>query len=144
MVAFRLLSAVAVAGLAVAAPAGQSLEKRANIDNTILQFALTLEHLENVFYEQALQNYSLADFQAAGECGCPCLATVISHLTWPTGYSADYYNNLRYIAYDEQQHVILLQNALKANGQKPVKACTYSFPSTDVYVPTILLIFPPR
>ena len=67
MVAFSLLSTIAAAGLAIAAPTGQTLEKRQNIDNTILQFALTLEHLENVFYKQALQNYTLQDFQAAGK-----------------------------------------------------------------------------
>lgn len=72
MVAFKFLQAAAFAGLALAAPTGQSLEKRANIDNTILQFALTLEHLENVFYKEALKNYTLADFQAAGKFGFLC------------------------------------------------------------------------
>ncbi|KAK5173421.1 uncharacterized protein LTR77_002102 [Saxophila tyrrhenica] len=116
MVAIKIVSALAAAGLAVAAPTGQSLEKRANIDNTILQFALTLEHLENVFYKEALKNYTLSDFKAAG-------------------YSQDYYNNLKYIAYDEQVHVQALSQALSAAGQTPNQACTYRFPSIDVYAP---------
>ncbi|KAK3065170.1 hypothetical protein LTS18_007369 [Coniosporium uncinatum] len=89
------------------------LQKRANIDTTVLQFALTLEHLENVFYKGALTKFSQRDFMKAG-------------------YSADYYNNLKYIAHDEEQHVELLTSALQAAGVMPVAACTYSFPYTDV------------
>ncbi|KAK5689968.1 hypothetical protein LTR17_026094, partial [Elasticomyces elasticus] len=70
----------ALADSAIAAPT-----KRADIDATVLQFALTLEHLENVFYKQALEKFSLKEFEQAG-------------------YSASYYNNLKYIAHDEQEH----------------------------------------
>ncbi|KAK5691917.1 hypothetical protein LTR97_011088 [Elasticomyces elasticus] len=68
----------ALAGSVIAAPT-----KRANIDTTVLQFALTLEHLENVFYKQALEKFSLKEFEQAG-------------------YSANYYNNLKYIAHERQ------------------------------------------
>ncbi|KAK5119238.1 hypothetical protein LTR85_007852 [Meristemomyces frigidus] len=104
-------AAAAFAGAAVALPT--DLEKRQNIDTTVLQFALTLEHLENAFYKQAIQKFSARDFKKAG-------------------YGADYYNNLHYIAYDEQSHVELLSGALQAAGVTPNAACQYSFPYTDV------------
>ena len=114
MVAFKLVSAAAFAGVALAAPAPLVAERATgNIDTTVLQFALTLEHLENVFYKQALQKFSVSDFQQAG-------------------YSADYYNDLKYIAYDEQTHVQALSAALTAAGVTPNKACTYSFNYTTV------------
>lgn len=33
---------------------------------TILNYALTLEHLEDAFYRQVLNKYSVQDFRAAG------------------------------------------------------------------------------
>ena len=78
----------------------------------ILQFALTLEHLENAFYKGGLDKISQLDF--------------LTH-----SYGSEYYKNLQYIAYDEQQHVSLLSGALAAAGAKPVQPCTYSFPYTD-------------
>nr|POF26326.1 protein rds1 [Quercus suber] len=106
-----ILAAATLFTSAFASPV--AVEKRANIDPTILQFALTLEHLENVFYKEAVAKFSAKDFEEAG-------------------FGADYYNNLKYIALDEQQHVALLSGALTAAGVTPVKACKYSFPYTDV------------
>ena len=48
------------------------------------------------------------------------------------GYSVDYYNNLKYVAFDEQTHVVALTAAIRGLGFKPVAACTYNFPYTDV------------
>ncbi|KAI1629059.1 ferritin-like domain-containing protein [Exophiala viscosa] len=98
---------------ALAAPAGLSPRQTTNIDTTVLQFALTLEHLENAFYHGAINNFTEQDFMDAG-------------------YSATYYNNLKYISVDEQSHVQLLSSALTAAGVTPNAACSYKFPYTDV------------
>lgn len=78
------------AGLAVAAPT----EKRQtevvqdyNVppggDVTILNYALTLEYLERKFYQEGLQNFTQAQFVAAG-------------------FPDPFYANLKEIYYDEQ------------------------------------------
>ena len=81
-------------------------------DLDILQYALTLEHLENVFYKGGISKMSEAEFVAAG-------------------FSSEYYTNLKYVAMDEQDHVMLLTTAIAATGATPVAACTYDFPYTD-------------
>ncbi|CAF9903025.1 MAG: hypothetical protein GOMPHAMPRED_000067 [Gomphillus americanus] len=106
----KFLASLALAGAAVAAP----LTQRAGItDVDVLQFALVLEHLENVFYKGAIQKFSEADFAKAG-------------------FSDFYLRNLKFIAHDEESHVDLLEKGLTAAGSKPNQACTYSFPYTDV------------
>lgn len=108
--------AASLAGVAVAHPAGQGITagitKRQNIDVTVLQFALTLEHLENAFYKEALTKLSSEDFVAGG-------------------YGADYRDLLKYIAADESSHVEQLSAALSAAGATPVEPCTYNFPYED-------------
>lgn len=72
---------------------------------------MQLEHLENAFYKQALSKWSVKDFTNAG-------------------FSAFFYDQLKYVAHDEEGHVVYLEAGLTAAGAKPVKACTYSFPMT--------------
>jgi hypothetical protein len=100
-----------MASLASAAPL--VARQDTNIDATVLQFALTLEHLENKFYNGALEKFSEKDFNDAG-------------------YSSDYYHNLQYIGHDEAEHVKLLSGALTAAGVTPVAECEYTFPYTDI------------
>lgn len=75
----------------------------------ILNYALTLEHLESKFYREGLANYSQAAFITAG-------------------FPDPFYANLEEISYDEDTHVSFLTTAL---GSAAVAECTYSFPSTD-------------
>ena len=87
-----IISAALVASV-VAAPA--QLSKRANIDGTILNYALTLEHLEAAFYAQGIQNFTADDFSKAGFNG------------------PNFYKNLKEVAKDEATHVSFLTTALK-------------------------------
>ncbi|OAX39344.1 hypothetical protein K503DRAFT_739622 [Rhizopogon vinicolor AM-OR11-026] len=79
------------------------------LETQILNFALTLEHLENAFYTQGLQKYTQEDFIDAG---LP---------TWARG-------RWNQIAQHETTHVSFLESVL---GDDAVQACTYNFPDTD-------------
>ncbi|CAH0058225.1 unnamed protein product [Clonostachys solani] len=103
--------ALFAAGLASAAPV---MEKRDGpTDADILNYALTLEHLEDTFYRQGLAQFSQQQFAAAG-------------------FDSDFYNNLMEIGQDESDHVNFLTTALKGAGATPVDACQYNFGYTDV------------
>lgn len=82
-------------------------------DADILNYALTLEHLEDKFYREALANYTQSDFAAAG-------------------FDSTFYDNLKEVSSDETTHVSFLTAALTKAGAKPVAECTYSFGVTDV------------
>ena len=84
---------VAAAGLAAAAPAIQKRDSGLN-DGVILNYALTLEHLENQFYMQGLSNFTEKDFADAG-------------------YDSTFYNNIKTVSSDESAHVDFLTKALK-------------------------------
>jgi hypothetical protein len=87
----------ALASLALAAP----VKRQAVTDADILQYALTLEHLENTFYKGAISKFPESDFIAAG-------------------FTSDYYTNLKYIVHDEEQHVEYLTAALTAAGENGI------------------------
>ncbi|RVX74979.1 hypothetical protein B0A52_01256 [Exophiala mesophila] len=83
------------------------------VDINILQFALTLEHLENAFYRQALSIFTLQDFLNAG-------------------FSHDFFLNLQFIASDERTHVDVIHQTILGAGFQPVLPCIYNFPITDI------------
>jgi len=103
-VLFSILSALIVKAAPLAT------RDSAPTDTQILQYALTLEHLENNFYSTALTKFSQDDFKAAG------------YPDWVR-------NRVSQIGAHEAQHVALLSGAL---GQDAVQPCDYSFPYTDV------------
>jgi len=110
---FSTISTVALATVAAARPSiVKKQEDSMNIDPVILQYALTLEHLENAFYKEALSKWSQQEFLDAN-------------------FTAMFYDELKYIAHDEEGHVLYLEAGLTAAGAMPVEACTYKFPMTD-------------
>lgn len=106
-------TSVALAGAAMGLAHATPVEKRGVTDADVLQYALTLEHLEASFYEEGMKNYTKQDFVNAG-------------------LNEAAYSNLKMIAGDEKSHEQFLTKALSAAGAKPVEKCKYSFPSTDV------------
>ncbi|KAF5024888.1 hypothetical protein F66182_3046 [Fusarium sp. NRRL 66182] len=114
------------ASIAIAMPAGQrltgrqlqyhDLSKRQNEaaaalglnDFDILQFALTLEHLEETFYREGFATLSDDDFA-------------------PLGLSETSLSDLKAIGKTEAAHVVLLQSALAGAGFQPVEECKYDF-----------------
>ena len=66
----------------------------------ILNYALTLEHLEDKFYREGLANFTESDFAAAG-------------------YNSTFYANLKEISSDETTHVSFLTKALTGQLECP-------------------------
>lgn len=73
--------------------------KRAAIDDaTILNYALTLEHLENTFYREGLAQFSEQDFADAG-------------------FDSTFYKNVVKVGADEKDHVDFLTSALSGKQE---------------------------
>ncbi len=118
---FTSLTTLATLGLAAASPISRRMMSGSGMNSsvtnssspsleTILQYALTLEHLEATFYKEGLMNYTASDFQNAG------------FPDWVRKRTEEIHSH-------EQSHVALLTNALSALGASPNSACTYNFPS---------------
>lgn len=103
----------AAAALSTVSAAALQKRQTPDIDGTILNYALTLEHLEDTFYRQGLANFTQEQFAAAG-------------------FGGSFYSNLKEISKDETTHVSFLTTALTAAGVAPVDECVYKFPYTDV------------
>lgn len=61
---------------------------------TILNYALTLEHLEDTFYREGLQKFTEQQFADAG-------------------FDSTFYANLKKVSKDESDHVSFISTALK-------------------------------
>ncbi|MCJ1448728.1 MAG: hypothetical protein MMC23_009245 [Stictis urceolatum] len=86
----------ALAGLACAAPASLSRRQQPRVtDADILNYALTLEHLEATFYREGLSKFKQQDFEDAG-------------------FDAEFFKNKEAVAKDEATHVDFLTQALGA------------------------------
>ncbi|KAI1365847.1 ferritin-like domain-containing protein [Xylaria arbuscula] len=81
-------------------------------DVDILQFALTLEWLENTFYSQGFAMFPDDQFKALG-------------------LSDAQLADLKSIGTSEEAHVGLLQSAIAQAGVQPVQPCQYNFGFTD-------------
>jgi hypothetical protein len=109
-ISFVVLAPIAAAGPVawyVLCPKLSSLSSHLEVG--ILNYALTLEHLEDKFYREGLANYTQAD----------CIKAALAD---------PFYDNLKEISCDETTHVSFLNTAF---GNAAVAECTYSFPSTE-------------
>ena len=112
------------AALPGAARAHSTPEPPTDID--ILNFALTLEHLEAVFYTQGLQKFDRLDFRKAfGPFrGPPPKAGLLDVA------GARVHDFFLLIREHEQTHVKTLQAVIRDLGGTPVPACRYNFERT--------------
>jgi rubrerythrin len=89
-------------------------EEPSNVD--VLNYALTLEHLENTFYEQGLEEFSASELQSA-ETLCQR----------NEGLNADVPTRIESIGAHEQAHVDQLEAVIEKLGGEPVEAACYDF-----------------
>jgi len=111
---WKLLIAIVIVFLSVDSSFSQTSSTNTTVqsaydnDNTVLNYALTLELLEKTFYKQNLRKFTQATFVSAG-------------------YTATDYSYFKLILAHEKAHVSALTSLLKARGATPVSKCTYNF-----------------
>lgn len=82
-------------------------------DLDVFNYALTLEHLENAFYRDGLDQFDEAAFTDAG-------------------FDGEVRSRVVEIGQHEQDHVDAITAAIEGAGGAPVAEGTYNFPYTDV------------
>jgi hypothetical protein len=88
-------------------------EMMLNAPIDVLNYALTLEHLEYAFYRDGLEQYSADDFSAAG-------------------YAPNVYEWFGLIRDHERDHVMTITQVIKDLGGEPVAEATYDFGYSDL------------
>ncbi len=94
-------------------------------DVDILNFALTLEHLEAVFYTQGLKKFDQNDFEKYFENNRPYRKQGIRELD-----GGAVHMEFTILREHEQTHVKTLESVIRSLGGKPVPECTYNFEKT--------------
>jgi len=79
----------------------------------VLNYALTLEHLEHAFYRGGLEEFTAEDFTAAG-------------------YSANVYDYFGMIRDHEREHVDTITKVITDLGGEPVAEAEYDFGYSDL------------
>jgi hypothetical protein len=79
----------------------------------VLNYALTLEHLEHAFYRDGLQEFTAEDFTAAG-------------------YASNVYEWFGIIRDHEREHVNVFTQVITDLGGEPVAEAAYDFGYTDL------------
>ncbi len=104
--------------LALAAPSAEAQSAAGDID--ILNYALTLEHLEAAFYRDGVNRFGFEEFVNG---------SFNNNFTGdPTqGLSLGIYDFFRAIRDHEQTHVNTLIQVIRSLGGTPVAACRYNF-----------------
>lgn len=111
----QALFSFVVAALCVQQVVSHPFNKRAidDADVQVLNYALTLEHLENAFYSGALAKFSDQDFEDAG-------------------LPSEARDRFSEVAAHEAAHVAALIAAVATLGGQATQPCTYNFPYNDV------------
>ncbi|CAN5887151.1 hypothetical protein BH18ACT11_BH18ACT11_26250 [soil metagenome] len=115
-------SAAALAGgalLAVPGVAKAHTTAEPPTDIGMLNYALTLEHLEATFYVQGLRKFDEQDFRTSN------LFSGSGNLLRPTVYA-----NFKRIRDHELEHEETLKAVIRSLGGKPVPRCNYNFNKT--------------
>ncbi|MFC7154348.1 ferritin-like domain-containing protein [Halomarina halobia] len=109
-------------GLAAAADGEGSDDDPSDVE--ILNYALTLEHLEHAFYRDALQTFDEEDFEGVYSPGA-----MIFNSPRPR-YGT--YQRFERIRDDEKAHVDVISQTVEKLGGTPVQEAEYDFPYDDV------------
>ncbi|KAF9019880.1 hypothetical protein BGZ52_003021 [Haplosporangium bisporale] len=108
---------LAIASLAIAtvnaAPAHKMKPNQTTVNIGVLNYALTLEHLEAAFFKQGVAKFNASAFDAAG-------------------FNGTVRDRLIRIAEHENSHVSVLSNAITRMKGNPVPPCNYTFPLDNV------------